>query len=164
MAEDIPKHEDVGFERQDLPGKDVLIFLVGLAVVCIAVSFLLRGMYHYLDAYERSHQTPPNPLTEPARTLPAPRTLAQQNAQTQSNIKQDFPEPRLEENERNELTDFRLQEEKALNSYAWIDQKAGVVRIPIERAMQLEVQRGLPVLPQNKAAAGKPGAAKGATP
>lgn len=27
------------------------------------------------------------------------------------------------------------------NSYAWIDQKAGIVQLPIERAMELTVQR-----------------------
>jgi len=35
-----------------------------------------------------------------------------------------------------------------LNSYDWIDQKAGTVRIPIDRAMQLLAQRGLPTRPQ----------------
>jgi len=42
------------------------------------------------------------------------------------------------------INDFRLQEEKKLNSYGWIDQKAGIARIPIDRAMQLLAQRGLP--------------------
>ena len=59
-----------------------------------------------------------------------------------------FPQPRLESNERFEINDFRVQEEKILNSYGWVDQQAGVVRIPIDRAMQLLVQRGLPTRPQ----------------
>jgi hypothetical protein len=32
-----------------------------------------------------------------------------------------------------------------LNSYGWIDKSAGVIRIPIDRAMDLLAQRGLPV-------------------
>jgi hypothetical protein len=32
-----------------------------------------------------------------------------------------------------------------LQSYGWIDQQKGVVRIPIERAMELTAERGLPV-------------------
>jgi len=39
-------------------------------------------------------------------------------------------------------------EEKALYTYGWVDEKAGTVHIPIERAMDLLVQRGLPVRAQ----------------
>jgi hypothetical protein len=59
-----------------------------------------------------------------------------------------FPEPRLERNERIEINDFRLKEEQTLNSYGWVDEKSGVVRIPIDRAMQLLAQRGLPTTPK----------------
>jgi hypothetical protein len=47
-----------------------------------------------------------------------------------------------------EINEFRLQEEQTLHSYAWVDKDAGTVRIPIDRAMQLIAQRGLPVRPQ----------------
>jgi hypothetical protein len=60
-----------------------------------------------------------------------------------------LPQPRLEGDERREINDFREQEEQTLNSYGWVDQKAGVVRIPIDRAMQLMAQRGLPTRPQS---------------
>jgi len=59
-----------------------------------------------------------------------------------------FPEPRLERNERLEIESFRLQEEQTLHSYGWVDQQAQVVRIPIDRAMQLIAERGLPTRPQ----------------
>jgi hypothetical protein len=59
-----------------------------------------------------------------------------------------FPEPRLEKNERVEINDFRLQEEQRLNSYGWVDEKAGVIHIPIDRAMQLLAQQGLPTTPR----------------
>jgi hypothetical protein len=55
----------------------------------------------------------------------------------------------LETNERVEINDFRLKEEQTLNSYGWVDQQAGVVRIPIEHAMQLLAQRGLPNAPKS---------------
>ncbi len=35
-----------------------------------------------------------------------------------------------------------------MHSYGWVDQPAGVVRIPIDRAMELLAQRGLPTRPQ----------------
>jgi len=39
----------------------------------------------------------------------------------------------------------REKEEARLNSYAWLDKEAGVVRIPIDRAMALIAEGGLPV-------------------
>jgi hypothetical protein len=54
----------------------------------------------------------------------------------------------LESDERQEINDFRMQEEQTLNSYGWVDHSAGVVHIPIDRAMQLLAQRGLPTRPQ----------------
>ncbi len=54
------------------------------------------------------------------------------------------PEPRLEETPVEDLRKFREAEERKLNGYGWIDREAGVVRIPIARAMELLAQRGLP--------------------
>jgi hypothetical protein len=54
----------------------------------------------------------------------------------------------LEKNERVEIYDFRLNEEQRLNSYGWVDEKAGVVHIPIDRAMELLAQKGLTITPQ----------------
>jgi FAD/FMN-containing dehydrogenase len=59
-----------------------------------------------------------------------------------------FPDPKLEENERGQLYGYRLRQEETLYTYGWADEKAGTVRIPIESAMELLVQRGLPVRPQ----------------
>jgi hypothetical protein len=42
-----------------------------------------------------------------------------------------------------------LKQEDELNSYGWVDQSAGVAHIPIDRAMDLIVEHGLPVLPQS---------------
>ena len=67
---------------------------------------------------------------------------------TSQHVQETFPEPRLEDNERTELSPFRYMEEEQLNSYGWVDQNAGVVHIPIDRAMELVAQRGLPTTPQ----------------
>ena len=55
------------------------------------------------------------------------------------------PQPRLQVNE--PLTwQQQLEAEKAqLEGYGWVNQQAGVVRIPIERAIDLVAERGLPV-------------------
>jgi hypothetical protein len=54
----------------------------------------------------------------------------------------------LEINERSQLNDIRLKEEQTLSTYGYIGEKAGSVRIPIDRAMDLIAQRGLPVRAQ----------------
>jgi len=45
----------------------------------------------------------------------------------------------LETNERGQFRDFLMNQEKQLHSYGWVDEKDGVARIPIERAMELIV-------------------------
>jgi hypothetical protein len=129
---------ELEFEHQDLSPSGVYAFLTGLAVAGILIYFVLWGLYHYLDSYQRSHQPPQNPLVQPEADT---RHVLPQQIQK-------FPQPRLEKNERVEINDFRLKEEQTLNSYGWVDQKAGVVRIPIGRAMQLIAQQGLPTTPR----------------
>jgi hypothetical protein len=57
------------------------------------------------------------------------------------------PEPRLQTNPRQDLADLRAHEDAVLGTYGWIDKDAGVVRIPIDEAMKLTVERGLPSRP-----------------
>jgi hypothetical protein len=54
------------------------------------------------------------------------------------------PTPRLQQFPRNELFDFRLGEEDLLRGYGWMNKNAGTVHIPIDEAMRLTVERGLP--------------------
>ena len=132
-------NEEAEFEREDLGAKPVILFLVGLTVGCLLVALALKGMYSYLDAKEARHQPAPNPLVQ--------QTTKDMRAVTPGDITK-FPQPRLETNEQREITSFRMQEEQTLHSYGWVDQSTGVVRIPIDRAMELLAQRGLPTRPQ----------------
>jgi hypothetical protein len=59
------------------------------------------------------------------------------------------PQPRLEIGEHSDLERKRRAEEAILNTYGWVDRKAGIVRIPIDRAIELLAQRGLPARAQN---------------
>jgi hypothetical protein len=132
--------QEMDFEREDLTPKPILIFLGSLAVGCVLVYFILRGMYSYLDSYQNHHQPVQSPLVQ--------QTTVDTRIVSPGDITK-FPQPRLEGDERREINDFREQEEQTLNSYGWVDQQAGVVRIPIDRAMQLMAQRGLPTRPQS---------------
>jgi len=129
-----------GYERQDIGAAGVLYFLLGLVVAGVLVYFVVDGLYHFLDKRSEAEQTPVNPLVTnaPADTRNIPRNYPQEA----------FPNPKLEEDERGQLNGIRLTEEQTLATYGWIDEKAGTVRIPIERAMDLIAQRGLPVRAQ----------------
>ena len=63
-------------------------------------------------------------------------------------LHKNFPEPQLETNERTELNTIRQREEDTLSTYGYVDENAGTVRIPIDRAMELLAQRGLPTRTQ----------------
>ena len=55
-----------------------------------------------------------------------------------------FPQPRLQIDPQNDLTRTQARDREVLNSYAWMDRSTGTVRIPIERAMEIVAERGLP--------------------
>lgn len=143
-------HQEPGFEQEDLRAKPILFFLAGLAVALILVYFVLTGMYGFLNRNDQANQPRQNPLVTD-RAGPVERRVLPYNRMGEV-IKKEFPVPRLEDNERHGLDDVRLQEEQTLNSYGWVDEKAGVAHIPIERAMQLVAARGLPTRPQAGAA------------
>lgn len=42
---------------------------------------------------------------------------------------------------RQALAELRTKESTQIGSYAWVDQKAGIVQLPVERAMELTVQK-----------------------
>ncbi len=143
MSDENMKHENTnhgGFERQDLSPASLVYFFLSLAVFVVISIFLLKGFFAYLDYREKASEQPVNPLVKqvPKDT----RHVAPGYPQTA------FPNPRLEVDERGQLGSFLLNQDNILYSYGWVDEKAGVVHIPIERAMDLLVQRGLPVLPQ----------------
>lgn len=132
-----------GFEQQDLGSRPVYGFLISLVVVGVLLYYVLWGVFHFLDAFNRKQERPVNPMVQAEQDTREPST-----PHTNLKIQQEFPEPRLEDNERTELAPFRYQEEQKLNSYGWVDQNAGVARIPITKAMELIAQRGLPTTPQ----------------
>jgi hypothetical protein len=158
---DETKHENAAghgsYERQDLQASGILYFLLGLAVATLLCILGLKGLFAFLEHREKAVQPAVNPLVT---NLPADtRHIAPGYPQGV------FPNPKLEEDERGQLNNIRIKEEKVLYSYGWVDEKAGTVHIPIERAMDLLVQRGLPVRAQgtaNAAAAPSPTGKKGA--
>lgn len=136
-------HPDTEFEREDLSTRGVFAFMIGLAVTGIVIYFIIVGMYSFLDKYERSQMATASPLMTSKGAIS--RVVTQEDM---DKAFKDNGAPMLETNERGQFHDFLLNQEDQLNSYGWVDEKAGVAHIPIERAMDLIAQRGLPVAPQ----------------
>lgn len=132
------------FERRDIGIGGVLWFLFALAVVGVIITFAVNGFYHYLEARNEAEQAPVSPLV-----TNAPKDTRHLPTDYRDYLKQNFPSPQLEIDERSQLDKIRLNEEEILATYGWVDQKAGVVRIPIERAMDLIAERGLPMRSQD---------------
>lgn len=59
------------------------------------------------------------------------------------------PGPKLQAHPLEDLAALRAKEDSMLKGYGWVDRKAGIIRIPIERAMELTVERGLPARTAN---------------
>jgi len=60
-----------------------------------------------------------------------------------------FPGPNLQLNPREDLVALRAREQARLTSYGWVNREEGVVHVPIERAMELLLEQGLPVRKSN---------------
>lgn len=120
-----PENSDVqhGHERKDA---DVfsLFMVAGLIFCSIGLVFAVCwGLMHFLTLKQNAMEKPRPKATE---------------------AREEFPRPSLQTEPGLELQARRATEETELNSYGWIDRKAGLVRIPIDRAMQLISERGLP--------------------
>src|SRR5450755_1118868 len=146
MNDEIVNHGQNGheneFEREDLSTRGVFAFMIGLSVFGVITYFIVVGMYHFLDNYERSQMSTASPL--------ATSKGAMSRVVTQDDMDKAFKDngaPMLEVSEMGQFRGFLMNQENQLNSYGWVDEKAGLARIPIERAMELTVGR-LPVRPQ----------------
>jgi hypothetical protein len=124
-------HHRFGHEERDVNIYAITKFGIGLTLVVIATVFLIWGMFHFFSQRVRA-EFPVAPETRTKAEVKLP------------------PSPRLQENPRIDLRAIRADEERLLHGYGWANQETGAVRIPIERAMDLLVQRGLPARPQNE--------------
>jgi hypothetical protein len=112
-----------GYERSDLKPGTIALFGVGLAVV-IGAAVVITSLFVHYRALQHSRQE-----------TPVPRLAGEREA---------TPEPRLQVDAQNELRRLRAAEDAALNNYGWVDKEAGVVKIPVDRAMEILAKKGLP--------------------
>jgi hypothetical protein len=54
------------------------------------------------------------------------------------------PAPNLQVTPASDLDQLRAEEDLRLNTFDWVDKEQGVVRIPVQTAMEVVVKQGLP--------------------
>lgn len=116
-------------EERDVQIRPIVTFAVGLIILASVVMVLMGWLFGYFAARQAKLDVPMSPL---AVTHGEP------------------PEPRLEVAPDQVLQELRAEEHTMLHSYGWVDREAGVVRIPIERAMTLLTERGLPARAEDR--------------
>ena len=152
MSDETMNHGHSGheteFEREDLSTRGVFAFMIGLAIVGVVIYFIIVGMYSFLDNYERSQMATASPLVTTKGVMSRVVTQADMDKAFKDN-----GSPMLEVIEGVDLRKDLIDQENRLNSYGWVDKDAAVAHIPIERAMELIEERGLPVYPQGSVGA-----------
>ena len=121
-----PKHRH---ETREAVPRYILYFATGIAVSVIAGFLVSWGTLAFL----RKHQTYPAPESaiSRGRVLPPPGV------------------PQLQVHPDTDLQVYLNNERQILDSYGWVNRKNGVVRIPIQRAMNILLKEGLPVRNSN---------------
>lgn len=135
-AEEI-RHPETMYDRSDLSARGIIGFLIGLALTIFFIHLVMWGFLRYFSRDQ---------LAPPPRSA-AIITPAAETSPTGVSPLQRFPAPQLQPDPTADLNKFRGAVEEQLNTYGWVDQKGGMVRIPVERAIDIVAQQGLPVRP-----------------
>jgi hypothetical protein len=146
-----PKEIDAsaGYEQTDVKVTGIVVFLTALAIFVAVSGVLSYGIGKVINARMNKEDGPNSKWTKTADVrqlgnLPSSPELQNKVAE----ITKSFPTPRLQTDDGNQdVTDLHAREDLLLDNYSWVDQSQGKVRIPIERAMELIAQKGLPVAP-----------------
>ena len=113
-----PQQPHGGHETGDVNAWAVGKFAIGLVIICLLSMTMLLGLFRF---FASRHD--PLATVDPVKV---------------------FPEPRLEKSPMPDLKAVRDAEDQLLHGYAWADPKQGLVRIPIEQAIDVLAKRGLP--------------------
>jgi len=115
-------HSKTGHETTDVNPLAIGLFALGLGLMVAVVLPLLSWVFWRFEAVAKLNDRPQSSVSTPPT----------------------FSGPRLQEQPSVDLARLRAEAHRRLSSYAWVDREQGVVRIPIERAIKLLAERGLP--------------------
>jgi hypothetical protein len=137
-----PVHGEEGYEHKDTNVRSLYMYGLTLAILIAIVMVAMDRTYWFLAKIE-SLGPPASPF-ENVRVLP--------------------PQPRLQVQPGLDLKSYCEMEQQQLSTYGWVDQNNGFVHIPVDRAMEMVLQRGLPARAADQASADAPDAGSTAVP
>lgn len=146
-----PKEIDAstGYEQTDVRATGIIVFLTSLFIFVGVCGVVTWGIGKLINAHLNQEDGPNSKWTKTAEirelgNLPSSPEMQNKIAE----ITKNFPTPRVQTDDGNQdVADLHAREDLLLENYTWVDQSKGKVRIPIERAMEILAQKGLPVAP-----------------
>ena len=144
------KNPDVAHEESDVSIRPIAWFMAWLVIATAVVMLLMIGLYRYLDnRANKQDEHERSPLASERNPIP-PQPVLQLGPESPGLTKFDAAKT----SPTSEVDSMRKQENLKLDYYAWVDQSKGIVYLPIERAKELALERGiLKSRPQPPAAA-----------
>jgi hypothetical protein len=139
----------LGYEQSDVRVTGIIVFLAAMSIFVAVVAITAYGVGKAVDMWIMKTDPQPNRWSKTVNVrdlgdLPSNPEMQKQMAE----LVNQFPMPRLQtDNGMSDLAVLHQHEELLLDHYTWVDQSKGTVRIPIDRAMELLAQQGLPVAP-----------------
>lgn len=119
---------ELAHDDREIDARSIARFSGIVILVTLATMVLVWFVDEELAQDERAGHAPPRPMA--------------------SSLPDGPPEPRLQRVPKDGLAALRAQEAEHLETYGWVDEPRGVVRIPIDRAIDVLAERGLPTRAQ----------------
>ena len=142
---------DVGHEGSTVQVGGITWFIIGLTVSVVFIGWLITAVLNTFEGREKKAEleSRPSPFAaERAKLPPEPRLQLAPNSEEQIDKKE--PPNLNTQHPLEEMKELRTIWDKQLNGYSWVDEQGGVVRIPIDEAKKLLLQRGLPTRDESK--------------
>ncbi|MEW5983821.1 MAG: hypothetical protein AB1806_15830 [Acidobacteriota bacterium] len=119
-----------GYETRDVKAGALSKALLALAIVVVGTYAMTVGLFRFFSS------------REDVKAGDAPPAV---NRGAPADEQQKWPEPRIQANPAGDMARLRADQDAVLRSYGWVDRQGGVVRIPIDVAMRLVLDEGLPI-------------------
>lgn len=130
----LPEHDTVAFETSDVKARTIYVYLAVLAIAVILSYVVCVFILRATTNFAAESDTPPPPVRQEMGkdylTMP--------------------PEPRLQgvpghgTDPQYDLREKMREDIQANETAGWIDQNGGIAQIPVEDAMRIIAEKGLP--------------------
>jgi hypothetical protein len=138
QADGAPRHSDVSFEERDVKAGTIYWYLLALGLATAAALVICIFVLRFSNRLAASSDIPPPPSREALGKDYPPEPRLQGVPGHRSDPQKDLRQKLIVDNAANE----KLQ---------WIDKNAGIAQIPVEEAMKIIEEKGLPGAPATPA-------------